>query len=664
MVQMRVAVPLVVAAVLTLCLELVVMAGQYSSRAIPAVKTANPPVIDGRLDDEAWKTAPVAKEFVDPYTGKPAQDQTEAYILYDETAIYVAFYCHDSQPDSIVAREIRPGSMFPGEDTVTFQIDPYFSRNWANISAFIVNALGTQNERIAGGRAAKREWRGIWQAGVQRVLDGWTVEMRIPWEVLNYPDATGPVNMSINFKRDHARTRIDYFWSDVTPMRRPELMGIWRGVEPPKATHRRNLQMMTYLIPEWHKQWGQDLRAGLDVRYTPTPQLTSVLSLFPDFRNIEEAVEGIEFSRSERFVEETRPFFMEGIRYFELTEPYGIGRLFYSQRIKGFDAGLKLFGNLSSSVSLGLLSTLRGSRDGAAVAHLRYSMGEQGGWSVYGLLRRGSDYSHHDAYGFSGNRRFGNFRLGGKWIYAREAETGGTATDFTLNYEVPRWFSGLRWMRIAPDFRASLGLIYFTDRQGWSWYTRYNNEIRQGAIREVEADLFLRDYTHCDGTPFERGGQVSLDVTLRSDYRISVWHEGATFEGTHDRVYQIRLEGNVSNRFKQWGVGYEFGHRSDQDIRFISFGMARRLLGKLDVGLKGSILRFDKNHDQYILTLSWEFDELRALSARMVHQDGNVNWYVAYRSAGGTGLDLYLIIGDPNAQRFTERIALKWVWAM
>jgi hypothetical protein len=639
-------------------------AGQFSVRTIPAVRTDKPPVIDGKLDDDAWRNAPVAKEFIDIYTGKPAVDQTEAYILYDNTAIYVAFYCHDSQPEAIVAREIRPGSQFPGEDTVTFQIDPYRSRDWANISAFIVNALGTQNERIAGGRAAKREWRGIWQAAVQRVPDGWTVEMRIPWQVLNYPSSNGAVNMSINFKRDHARTRIDYFWSDVTPMRRPELMGIWQGVQPPKAGNRKTLQFMSYLTPEWQDGGGQEIRAGLDVRYTPTPQLTGVLSMFPDFRNIEGAVEGIEFSRSERFVEETRPFFMEGIRYFDLTEPYGIGRLFYSQRIREFDAGLKVFGNLSPALSIGVLSTLRGERDRASVVHLRYSAGERGGWSIYGLLRRGSDNPQHDAYGTSGNIRYGNFRIGGKWIYAREGDTGGVATDVTLNYEVPRWFSGLRWTRIDPDFRASLGLIYFTDRQGLSWYTRYGNEIRQGPVRELEADVFLRDYTHCDGTPFEKGVQASLNITLRTDYRIGIEHEVVTFEGAHDRVFQLSVGGNVSNRFRQWNIRYEFGQRSDRDIRFIGFGITRRLFGKLDVGLNGSILRFDENRDQYILTVGWEFDELRALSARLVQQDGNVNWYLAYRSAGGVGQDLYIIIGDPNAERFTERIALKWVWAM
>ena len=653
----------VVVGLLPLCMSVSLSAGQFSARTIAAVVATTPPVIDGKLDDEVWRQAPVAKEFIDPYTGKPAEDQTEAFILYDSTAIYVAFYCYDSQPDAIVAREIRPGSQFPGEDTVTFQIDPYRSRDWANISAFIVNAIGTQNERIAGGRAGKREWRGIWQAAVQRVPDGWTVEMRIPWEVLNYPKTNGATDMSINFKRDHARTRIDYFWSDVTPMRRPELMGVWKGVQPPKAGNRKTLQLMTYLTPEWQDGGDQEVRAGLDVRYTPTPQLTGVLSMFPDFRNIEASIEGIEFSRSERFVEETRPFFMEGIRYFDLTEPYGIGRLFYSQRIRQFDAGLKVFGNVTPALSIGVLGTSRGERERTSVAHLRYSAGERGGWSVYGLLRRGSEHPQHDAYGTSGNIRFGNFRLGGKWIYAREGDTGGVATDVTLNYEVPRWFSGLRWMRIDPDFRASLGLIYFTDRQGLSWYTRYNNEIRRGPVREVEADLFWRDYTHTNGDPFEQGVRATLELTLRSDYRIGLEYEGVTFEGTRDRIFQLSLAGDVSNRFRQWGLRYEFGKREDRDIRFFGFNVTRRLFGRLDVGLNGSVLRFDRNREQYIVTVGWEFDELRALSARLVRRDSNLNWYVAYRSAGGVGQDFYLIVGDPNARRFTERVALKWVWA-
>lgn len=63
----------------------------FRNRRIEAVRSSQPPKIDGVLDDSCWKDAAIAKPFIDSYTGKPAQDQTEAYILYDEKGLYVAF---------------------------------------------------------------------------------------------------------------------------------------------------------------------------------------------------------------------------------------------------------------------------------------------------------------------------------------------------------------------------------------------------------------------------------------------------------------------------------------------------------------------------------------------------------------------------------------------
>ena len=45
-------------------------------------------------------------------------------------------------------------------------------------------------------------------------------------------------------------------------------------------------------------------------------------------------------------------------------------------------------------------------------------------------------------------------------------------------------------------------------------------------------------------------------------------------------------------------------------------------------------------------------------------QTGGTNGYFAYRQSGYGGVERYLILGDPNAKKFTPRIALKVVWAM
>ncbi len=58
---------------------------------IPTVhKTDNPPVIDGKLDDAAWKTALEFNNFktIKPDYGKEPAQKTVGYITFDEENIY------------------------------------------------------------------------------------------------------------------------------------------------------------------------------------------------------------------------------------------------------------------------------------------------------------------------------------------------------------------------------------------------------------------------------------------------------------------------------------------------------------------------------------------------------------------------------------------------
>jgi len=50
--------------------------GQTQPRSITAVKTANPPKIDGKLDDPCWVDAPEATDFVDQFFDTVVEDQT------------------------------------------------------------------------------------------------------------------------------------------------------------------------------------------------------------------------------------------------------------------------------------------------------------------------------------------------------------------------------------------------------------------------------------------------------------------------------------------------------------------------------------------------------------------------------------------------------------
>src|ERR1700732_2659525 len=63
-----------------------------------------PPVIDGKLDDEVWKQAPVFKDFlqISPGDNIAPSKPTEMMMGYDARTLYLAFRCFD-EPDKIRA---------------------------------------------------------------------------------------------------------------------------------------------------------------------------------------------------------------------------------------------------------------------------------------------------------------------------------------------------------------------------------------------------------------------------------------------------------------------------------------------------------------------------------------------------------------------------------
>jgi len=325
--------------------------GQTSQpRFIQAVRTTNPPQIDGRLDDPCWQDAPKATDFLDQFFDTVVEDQTIAYILFDNEYIYVAFLCYDSHPDKILARETKRDSSMGNDDYVAFCIDPFHAHHFEHRSFFVVNAIGAQTSRIAGGRASKTEWKGDWKAAVSRTDHGWSAEMAIPFAIINYPSTDKPVTVGANFDRNQNRTSIHSLWSNIGSPEQTEKDGHLVGIEFPKK--KRSLSVMTYTFAGIESGEGKTLRAGLDAKYAITPEITAVTSINPDFSNVEQDVESIDFSYRERYYADRRPFFQEG------SDMMGGGSWsFYSRRIPQFDLGMKVYGKIGR-FSIGALDCI------------------------------------------------------------------------------------------------------------------------------------------------------------------------------------------------------------------------------------------------------------------------------------------------------------------
>ncbi len=70
-------------------------------------RAARAPVIDGRLDDAAWRGAARTGGFGNPATGEAARPHTEARFAWDEEFLYVGLYAADRDLSSEDAVSVR-----------------------------------------------------------------------------------------------------------------------------------------------------------------------------------------------------------------------------------------------------------------------------------------------------------------------------------------------------------------------------------------------------------------------------------------------------------------------------------------------------------------------------------------------------------------------------
>jgi hypothetical protein len=321
--------------------------------SLKAVRTDEPIVIDGRLDEPAWALADVAADFVQnqPQPGHAASERTEVRVLYDSESLYISAVCHDSEMDKVLIpgleREFDPR----GGDVFALAIDPFHDER--NSFVFISHPRGAERDEqtFDNSRQIIVAWEGVWDAEATMSDSAWIVEMEIPFATVRFKPAEGPQDWGINFARIIRRHNEWDYWA---PLARHEILhqmvraGDLTGFQGIEAG--RNLQVKPYglgghstglQVPD--DDQGSRLTGGLDLKYGLTPGLTMDLTVNTDFAQVELDEEQVNLTRFSLFFPERRGFFIENQGTFsfgDVTERgYRMGAnlrdfsLFHSRRI-------------------------------------------------------------------------------------------------------------------------------------------------------------------------------------------------------------------------------------------------------------------------------------------------------------------------------------------
>jgi hypothetical protein len=345
------------------------------------------PVIDGKLDDECWKTGVWAGDYhqYTPNEGAKPTYPTELKILYDDKNLYIAFRAYDGEPRKIQRFAGVRDELVGDIAGITF--DSYHDHRTG--FEFSVTAWGQKVDLVLfNPENWDFNWNAVWKVKTGLEDSAWVVEYEVPLNQLRYSKEYEQV-WGMHTWRWINRYQEESNW-EIQSKTGPGVLynfGELHGIKGLKKSQR--LEIMPYVLGDLKtmkrepdnpfakrgRAWGGN--AGLDAKIGISSNFTVDLTVNPDFGQIESDPSVMNLTAFETFYEEKRPFFLEGLTIFDYK--FDNQSLFYSRRIghapsltvspddnlfvKSPDktsilSAVKLSGTTSKGLSVGLIQSI------------------------------------------------------------------------------------------------------------------------------------------------------------------------------------------------------------------------------------------------------------------------------------------------------------------
>lgn len=303
--------------------------------------TTPKPVIDGKLNDECWKTGEWGGDFTQwiPKEGAKPSQETQFKILYDDKNIYVAIRAFDKEPHKI-SRKAGRRDEFVGEQAgVNF--DSYHDHRTG--FEFSVTAAGQKIDLIlTNPMVPELDWNAVWYLKTGLEDSAWVAEYEIPLSQLRYSNDKEQVwGLHVWRWIDRLQEESDWEPQTSTGPGMLYLFGELHGIKDlPKS---RRIEIMPYTLGKLktfekvpQNPFAKSGRSflgnvGLDAKIGLSSNFTADFTINPDFGQVESDPSVMNLTAFETFYEEKRPFFLEGKNIFRFE--LGDANLFYTRRI-------------------------------------------------------------------------------------------------------------------------------------------------------------------------------------------------------------------------------------------------------------------------------------------------------------------------------------------
>ena len=345
------------------------------------------PQIDGDLSDPAWANAAPIVEFLQasPVEYRTPSERTEAFITYDDEAVYIAFFAYDSQPEEITANVLQQEGNLANDDKVIVILDPF--NNQRSGYLFQINPNGVRKEALfVSGTQPNYSWAGIWNGTAKRVEGGWTAEFEIPFKSISFDPNNG--TWGVNFGRELQRTQEEMAWYSQNASYYPDSSGKMNGLTG--GNQGIGLDVVPAIAGNSYdnKVTGaedSDLEPSVDIFYKITPQINLAVTINTDFSATEADTNTLNNSRFRRFFAEKRSFFLNDFDAFN----FGLA----DQDLRGAESGNNALAFYSRRIGLSESGEPVNIIGGAKIS------GRAGNTEFGALVMRQDEYEERDSNG-------------------------------------------------------------------------------------------------------------------------------------------------------------------------------------------------------------------------------------------------------------------------
>ncbi len=595
----------------TLAQDGYIFPAQNPPKEISGLKIKENLTINGRLEEDSWRLAPLANGFFKQFPdqgGKPKFD-TQIKILYNKKNLYFGFFC----PDSLGKKGVRVPDLqrdfdFFEYDLVGVSLDPFLDKR--NSISFQTNPHGVQRDLLTFDDAFfDREWDGFWKVRTTRTDSGYVAEMQIPWATLRYPKGEKQ-DWGIQFVRRTRRLGEQSSWSPYPRAYNPYRMpyaGILKGIEPP--TPSLNLRVQPYFLTDYNRQFENGNlvsdkftpKLGGEIKWAITPHTVLDVTFNTDFAQADVDRQVQNLTRFSVLFPERRQFFLENATLFNLGDSFN--QPFFSRKIGlsengnpiGLEGGVRLVNrNLKQSF-------------GALLVRQRQSEENDLGATNFGVLRYSKNVGKQNRFGTMitfqnteeafGKSGFSNatFSVDGfirisepfSWNFmVTKSQTSGDGGDgFTalsgFDFENNNWNGFLKTSIITQDYNPSMGFVYGSNliNTNFGGYRIARPKWKPKFMRQMDPGMMLDMYHRASDGKFQQAEWIIFPIWIIANTGNRLTAEFVPTWQVVDEAFPIvGINIKPENYFY---TRYNFSYRSDQSKAF-SFVVRTELGGFYD----------------------------------------------------------------------------------